>query len=87
MGDRLVRGFSVLSSAPLSINLLCLSHHFDRGGALFLQSALNFFSNFKGLKTSLFWLSSSQPHYRHVFAVASVQELMTAKFIETKLSK
>lgn len=53
MGDRLVHGCSALSSAPLSINLPCLSHHFDRGGALFLHPGLEFFLNFKGLRTSV----------------------------------
>lgn len=54
VGDQVVQGCSILSSAPLSINLPCLSYHFDQGGVLFLQPGLKFFSNFKGLKTSHF---------------------------------
>lgn len=88
VGDRLVHGCSILSFAPLSINLPCLSHRFDRCGTLsFMVWTQVLFKLFKGLKPSLFWLSSSQPHYSHVFAVASIQELMTVKFIEAKLCK
>lgn len=31
VGDEGVLGCSILSSVPLSINLNCLSHHFDQG--------------------------------------------------------
>lgn len=39
-GDQVVQACCTLGAAPLSINLACLSHRFDQGGALFLQSGL-----------------------------------------------
>lgn len=86
-GELVVRGRSscsrlyIFGSIPLSINLLCLSHHFDHGGIHFLQSGLQFFSDFKPLKMSHFGfpplcLISS------VFTLASVPKLITVELVK-----
>lgn len=43
-----------LSSAPLTVNLSCLSHPFDQPGEHNLQSGLGLLFNFKGFNMSLF---------------------------------
>lgn len=78
--DQAVQGCCILGCAPLSINLPCLSHHFDQTGALSFQSGI--FSSF--LSARAFALASLQWCF---YSCLVSGNQMTVRFTKAEPSK